>query len=644
MAAKTGEAAARAFFATPTFAVVGASNDPSKYGNKIFAWYLSESLPVTPINPTAATITALSADHPAVKSLSALPSPKTTAVSIITPPKITQKVLEEAKGLGVPAVWLQPGTFDGDVMAYAKENFGVAVGGEGGGGSEGWCVLVDGDAALAGRGKFTLGPPPGSKPAGRSSQRFSRRSACDRCRHFKLRCERVSSGAMSQPCKRCARAMAECVPVGKPRPILGPSVENQRLPLGSSNQYPMPCRILPATVEALPSPQPFSRCGNDSGRIFLDTEYQPQVSRGSGLASHSQGSLENNPAQPPEPNLIGSFDDVNECGRQHDATPDPFDFDFTFGGAGVRPDEGFVNFELPITHTPTEAPRNDINSIDAEPRSLKINRKNCLQNLADLHANLLRDLDEVKLSKPANECDCSRASVEKNSENGVAPDHPVGKVLRSSEKYLEILEYFSLPPSSQPSLHQSSCSSDSFSSHEDLDLALGCENDDDALHNFNHSTSFAAGLDPDLSSTASSPIHCDVPTTFSLLTCYISLVRIFRTIFSCIYVSLLPLPPPTWNALPPIFPGLQLAGFAMERQVGMQIRILLQVSEDMLGRIEGMLGVGLGAGGNGGLLGKVMGKEVLRMMLQEEEGERPEGGCGSVESLRGVMTSLKGLC
>ena len=450
---------------------------------------------------------------------------------------------------------------------------------------------------------------------------------------------------MSQPCKRCARAMAECVPIGKLRPILGPSVENQRLPLASCSQYPMPCRILPATVEALPSTQPFFRCGNDSERIFLDTRYQPQVSRGSEHASHSQGPLENNQEQSPEPGPIGPFDDTNECGRLHDTAPDPFDFDFTFGGAGIRPDESFVNFEFPITHTPTEAPGNDINSIDAESRFLKIDhRRNCLQNLADLHANLLRDLDEVKLSKPANECDCSRASVERNSENGVAPDHPVGKVLRSSEKYLEILEYFSLPPSSQPSLQQSSCSSDSFSSHEDLDLALGCEKDDDALHNFNQSTSFAAGLEPDLSSTASSPIHCDVPTTFSLLTCYISLVRIFRTIFSCIYISLLPLPPPTWNALPPIFPGLQLAGFAMEKQVGMQIRILLQVSEDMLGRIEGMLGVGSGAAGDGGLLGKVMGKEVLKMMLQEEEGERPEGGCGSVESLRGVMTSLKGLC
>lgn len=62
-----------------------------------------------------------------VPSLSALPSPTTTAVLIITPLKIIQRVLEEAKGLGIPAVWLQPGTFNEDVMAYAKENFGADV-------------------------------------------------------------------------------------------------------------------------------------------------------------------------------------------------------------------------------------------------------------------------------------------------------------------------------------------------------------------------------------------------------------------------------------------------------------------------------------------------------------------------------------
>ena len=75
-------------------------------------------------------------------------------MSIITPPKVTKKVLEEAKGLGVKSVWLQPGTFDDEVIAYARKEFENAVGGDGGGGGEGWCVLVDGGKALEGREKL----------------------------------------------------------------------------------------------------------------------------------------------------------------------------------------------------------------------------------------------------------------------------------------------------------------------------------------------------------------------------------------------------------------------------------------------------------------------------------------------------------
>ena len=49
--------------------------------------------------------------------------------------------------MGIPAVWLQPGTFDDEGLKYARENF-AAVGGPGGKGSEGWCILVDGEEAL----------------------------------------------------------------------------------------------------------------------------------------------------------------------------------------------------------------------------------------------------------------------------------------------------------------------------------------------------------------------------------------------------------------------------------------------------------------------------------------------------------------
>jgi hypothetical protein len=72
-------------------------------------------------------------------------------VSIITPPKVTMKVLQEAKALGIPAVWLQPGSFDAEGMEFALREFkDAAVGGEGGRGGEGWCVLVDGERALRG--------------------------------------------------------------------------------------------------------------------------------------------------------------------------------------------------------------------------------------------------------------------------------------------------------------------------------------------------------------------------------------------------------------------------------------------------------------------------------------------------------------
>lgn len=132
----------------------------------MFAWYTHHDLPVTPINPTASSITVpgypSNKDFPTVPSLSALPNPKETSVSIITPPHATLKVLQEAKTLGIPAVFLQPGTFDDEVLKLAREGegsgaegaFKAVVAGDGGRGGEGWCVLVDGERALKAAGKL----------------------------------------------------------------------------------------------------------------------------------------------------------------------------------------------------------------------------------------------------------------------------------------------------------------------------------------------------------------------------------------------------------------------------------------------------------------------------------------------------------
>ncbi|KAL1635977.1 hypothetical protein SLS56_001329 [Neofusicoccum ribis] len=147
------EAALKTFFTSPRFAVAGASSDRAKFGHKVFVWYLTHSLPATPINPRAPTITALGRDHAAVASPSALPAPADTALSVITPPAVTLPLLREAKAAGVRAVWLQPGTFDAEVLAYAEAAFpGAVVAGDmwgaSGGHGEGWCVLVDGEEGL----------------------------------------------------------------------------------------------------------------------------------------------------------------------------------------------------------------------------------------------------------------------------------------------------------------------------------------------------------------------------------------------------------------------------------------------------------------------------------------------------------------
>ena len=108
------------------------------------------------MNPGTAAIAVDGTDHKTIPNLGALPNPRETALSVITPPAVTLEVLREAQRLGIAAVWLQPGTFNADVLAYARgpDGFESVVAGDGGRGHEGWCVLVDGDRALQANGKL----------------------------------------------------------------------------------------------------------------------------------------------------------------------------------------------------------------------------------------------------------------------------------------------------------------------------------------------------------------------------------------------------------------------------------------------------------------------------------------------------------
>ena len=93
------------FFKSKSFAVVGVSQDVSKFGYKVFTWYQEHGLPVIPVHPKATHIN----DIPCIASIELLIDPSTVSVSFITPPQVTEEILSKAIELGIRNVWMQPG-------------------------------------------------------------------------------------------------------------------------------------------------------------------------------------------------------------------------------------------------------------------------------------------------------------------------------------------------------------------------------------------------------------------------------------------------------------------------------------------------------------------------------------------------------
>lgn len=111
----------QSFLASGPFAVVGASTDRSKYGNKVLRCYQQHGKEVYPINARAPEVEGLKA-YP---SLAALPV-KVKAISVITPPAITEQVVREAAAAGVAHIWMQPGA-ESDEAIRTAESLGMSV-------------------------------------------------------------------------------------------------------------------------------------------------------------------------------------------------------------------------------------------------------------------------------------------------------------------------------------------------------------------------------------------------------------------------------------------------------------------------------------------------------------------------------------
>ncbi len=119
-----------AFLEHGPHAVVGASRDRHKYGNKVLRAYLQRQRAVYPVNPKVLEIEGLTA-YP---DLASLPEP-VHGVSIVTPPAVTEQVVQQAAAAGIRHIWIQPGGESPQAVQLAEQlGLNVIAGGP--------CLLV----------------------------------------------------------------------------------------------------------------------------------------------------------------------------------------------------------------------------------------------------------------------------------------------------------------------------------------------------------------------------------------------------------------------------------------------------------------------------------------------------------------------
>ena len=97
------------------WAVVGVTANERKYGYKIWRKLMEHGYETYGVNPNYDEIQG----HRIYDSLRELPK-KIDVIDIVVPPKISLNTLDDAKELGIEYIWLQPGTFNEEVIEKAK--------------------------------------------------------------------------------------------------------------------------------------------------------------------------------------------------------------------------------------------------------------------------------------------------------------------------------------------------------------------------------------------------------------------------------------------------------------------------------------------------------------------------------------------
>ena len=96
-------------------AVIGASSNRNKFGNRAVRAFLQQGYTVIPINPHEAEVEGLKTYRSVMDVTGAI-----DMASFYVPPEIGLRVIDEIARKGIPEVWLNPGADSDELIARAK--------------------------------------------------------------------------------------------------------------------------------------------------------------------------------------------------------------------------------------------------------------------------------------------------------------------------------------------------------------------------------------------------------------------------------------------------------------------------------------------------------------------------------------------
>ena len=104
-----------------TVAIIGASSDRQKYGNKAVRAFVQQGYSVYPVNPKETEIEGI-ATYKSIREVPVRPD----MISVYVPPPVLLKLLPEIAAKGCNELWLNPGTESDEALAEA-ERLGLKV-------------------------------------------------------------------------------------------------------------------------------------------------------------------------------------------------------------------------------------------------------------------------------------------------------------------------------------------------------------------------------------------------------------------------------------------------------------------------------------------------------------------------------------